>query len=155
MLGVKFTLPMKKAWVWLSLYLLSLSLLRLVRPSESLDVNLVLFAKVLLDPGVLIFLIYSARCSYSAGQAEPASSAGLSTWGWFWRAFILHFFQIPVFLLVSLFLPISLNVQSFGALQLVLWEVPFALASAIGAWLLFSKDRKGQLRLLITSLRGY
>lgn len=58
---IKFSRAMKKAWVWLSLYLLSLVLLRLMRPSEPTEVKLVLFVTAILNPAVLLYLIRLVR----------------------------------------------------------------------------------------------
>ena len=155
MFELKFSTQMKKAWVWLSLYLLSLSLLRLVHPTEPIALKLALLAGVIANPGILLYLIRLVRSLRQATHEIIDSSSLLSTWGWFWRAFVLLFFQVPMLLLARLALPINLPVNEFTALELLLWEGPFTFASAVGAWLLFSRDRLGQLRLMISTVRGY
>ena len=145
---------MKQAWVLLSLYLLSLTFLPLIRPSEPTDVKIILIATVILNPAILLYLIRFVR-HQGANTGTPAEAPCLSTWGYFWRAFILYFFHIPLLIVVNLIVPLNLQASKLTPTHIALWELPFALVSAIGAWILFSKDRRSQVRLLFASFGGY
>jgi hypothetical protein len=82
--------------------------------------------------------------------AEP-----LSAWGFFWRAYVALYSNIPVLLLVNFLFPGALYVNRYSPIEMMWVEVPFALSSAVGTWLLFSRDRVGQAKVLFASLRGF
>jgi len=145
---------MKKAWVWLVLILASFTVFRLIQPSEPLEVKVVLFITAILNPAILLYLIRLVRHQV-ASVGAPSPAPELSTWDYFWRAYVLFYFQLLLLLFVSLIVPLNLRVNEFDAVRLVLWELPFAVVSAAGAWLLYSTDRRGQLQLLIEAVRGY
>lgn len=155
MLGVKFNSKMLWAWFFLALLLVGMVLLRLIRPDESVAMKFVLFVTCILNAGILVFLVRFFRGPNRNWRDPSENGEPLSAWGYFWRAYIAFFSQFPVLVLANLLLPGAVQVNRFSAVEVALWEVPFVLASTVGAWLLFSRDRIGQAKALLAGVRGY
>lgn len=151
MFETKFTRQMKISWICLALCLL---ILEWLQPTELFDAKVVSIVISVVEPGILVYLIRFVRHWRSAISAE-AEATELSTWSYFWRGVVLFFFKVPILSLLNNFVPMKLVANEITAIELVLWEAPLAFGSALGAWLLFSKDRRGQLQLLVASIRGY
>lgn len=155
MFGIKFNSQMRWAWLFLSLIFLSYVLLRLIRPDEPIVMKVVLVAMCITNAGVLVFLVRAFRGPSRNWRDHSETAEPLSAWGYLWRAYIAFFSQFPVLILINLAIPINLHVNRFSPIEVVVWEIPFVLASALGTWLLFSRDRRGQAKTLMASLRGY
>lgn len=155
MLGVKFNSKMLWAWLFLALLLLGMVLFRLIRPDESAAMKLALFGTCILNAGILVFLVRLFRGPNRNWRDLSEGAEPLSAWGYFWRAYVAFFSQFPVLVLANLLVPGALHVNRFSAVEVMLWEVPFVLASAVGTWLLFSRDRIGQAKALLAGLRGF
>lgn len=155
MFNVKLNAQMVRAWSLLSLLFLGMVILRLIRPDESVVMKMVLVGVCILNPGILVSLVRVCRGPNRDWREQSEGAEPLSTWGYFWRAYVAFFSQFPILILVNLLVPVNLHVDRFSAVEVVLWEIPFVLASALGTWLLFSRDRRGQARTLMVSLRGY
>lgn len=155
MFGVKFNSRMLLAWFFLALLFLGMVLLRLIRPDESVAMKLVLVVTCILNAGILVVLVRFFRGPNRNWRDLSEGAEPLSAWGYFWRAYVAFFSQFPVLVLINLVLPGPLHVDRFSAVEVALWEVPFVLASAVGTWLLFSRDRIGQAKALLVGFRGY
>lgn len=148
-----FTRSMKWGWLWLTLYALSTSMLRFVSPTVPTPVKLAFLVSCVCSAAIVVYLIHWVRHT-SSPPSVPAIGE-LSAWGYCWRGFLLLLLQIPMLLLIRVVIPFNFKAQEFTAAEVLLWLAPFAVMSAVGAWLLFSTDRRGQLRLIARPLRGY
>lgn len=155
MFGIPFNSQMRWAWFFLSLLFLGMVVLRLIRPEESVVMKAVLVGTCILNPGILVFLVRAFRGPNRNWRDYSESAEPLSAWGYLWRAYIAFLSQFPVLILLNLVMPINLHIDRFSAIDVVVWEIPFVLASAVGTWLLFSRDRQGQAKLVIAGLRGF
>lgn len=131
-----------------------MSLLRLVRPDEPIAIKLVIVGICFLHPGVLVFLVRAFRGPNRDWRDRSEGAAQLSTWGYFWRAYVIYFSPVAILPLLKLVIPFHLPDQ-LSAFEQAVWEIPLLLVSTLGTWLLFSRDRRGQAALLIASIRGY
>jgi hypothetical protein len=155
MFAVRFNSQMRWAWFFLSFIFFGWVAIRLVNPAESVAIKLVLAGMCIFNPGLLIALVRAFRGPNRDWRNVAENATPLSAWGYFWRAYVAFLCQGPVLFLVSLVVPLNLHIDRFSAAEMAMWEVPFVLASVLVTWVLFSRDRKGQVAVVITTLRGY
>jgi len=100
-----------------------------------------------------IYCIYSMRGLEKTSRKPPYAKSSIGIWGICWRAFILNTLSVIGAGLVLL--PIN---GSFEIDSLSWWAVLFIatlVITPIFCWLIFSKDRKGQLTWCFSIFRGY
>ena len=79
----------------------------------------------------------------------------LSVWGLAWRALVgILAGGVIIFLFEKAF-SLDHMLFDFTPSTMLLWEFPRALAITLGTWLLFSRDRLGQLGAIVSLVRGY
>lgn len=155
MFAVRFNSQMLWAWFFLSFIFFTWGAVRLVSPAESVAIKLILVAMCIFNPGLLIALVRAFRGPNRDWRNMAENATPLPAWGYFWRAYVAFLCHGAVLFLVSLVVPLNLHIDPFSAAEMAMWEVRFVLASVLVTWALFSRDRKGQVALVITTLRGY
>jgi len=105
-----------------------------------------------------VFLVKRVRVFGLGSDAENAAEA-LGVWGYFWRVLLV---QIIGAILVVLPVMIVLLLNGSGSMDFlestvgaVVFSIVLFPVSMICIWMLFSKDRSGQIRRFISIFRGY
>lgn len=104
-----------------------------------------------------IFCIRYIRGNKKALRKTPHIESSLTTWNYVWRGYLLFMFSLVCAGLAGLaglvFVPGGHDV---GSAVYVFWFsiVPLFFMPVV-CWVLFSSDRKGQLRWVLSSFRGY
>ncbi len=143
------TRSMRWAWLWLAIYTVSSAALRFLSPSLTFAAKLTVLVGTIVGPAIVLYTIRLVRHSTVRSVAE------LNAWGYFWRAFLLFLLQIPMLLLTRLIIPFNANAEDFTAAEALAWFAISTAMCAVGAWLLFSTDRRSQFQFMFRSLRGY
>ncbi len=148
-----FDAQMWIAWCFLAFIAFGYVVLRIMH-SPSLETQITLAGVALGNPWILIYLIRALRggnrkCSDLADDAPR-----LSAWGYFWRSYIVFLSSIPVLAVISEFVPIPKVIEATG-IELVGWEILFVVSAIFCTWLLFSRDRTGQVKILLSAVQRY
>jgi hypothetical protein len=156
MIKIKFNQEMIISWFLMSIILLAQSYvyLGIMDPHVSSEIKLVQVGICILHPGILIYFIRAFRGPNRDWRDHSAEASKLSTLGYLWRAFIAYYTGVLILALIRIIIPFNLPNKS-SALEIALWEVPILIASSLGIWLLFSRDRRGQAQVLVSMFRGY
>jgi hypothetical protein len=79
----------------------------------------------------------------------------LTFWGLVWRSAVATVASALIKLLIQSVFSIDHTLVEFSLFNVVAWEVFSLLAIAVSVWVLFSPNRRGQLRMLLSAVRGY
>jgi hypothetical protein len=78
----------------------------------------------------------------------------IGVWGYTWRGVIAVYVGAIVANATLYFVPI-INSQSDPLSKFLSVQISYVIAAAVAAWALFSVNRRGQLKGLLASVRGY
>lgn len=143
------------AWAVAAFYLVSLRHKEFFSPDVPAANKWLAFVIIIFNVGFAIQLIRRFRGPNRDWRDLSSNAAQLSAWGYTWRSVIANFAGGATIVLVEKALSLDHMLVDFTPLEMIFWEVPFGLGIAIGTWLLFSRDRRGQFKVLFSSVRGY
>lgn len=144
------------AWAWvISTWIVgSLSMQPLIRagvPSFLFWTAMALSA--LNAAAALYFLAYLRRPTQAADA--PAPSETLTIWGMSWRIIVATLLAAVVRSALEALLSINHLQVAFSWPNTILWESVTLVSILLVIWLLYSPDRKGQLKLALSAIRGF
>ena len=157
--GIRFNTKMCVAWVFAALWLWSYLRMNLRQHSGvPVTTGLWLFeswfaGSVVVRVGVALQLIRKLRGTNRNWQDRSDGAAQLSVWGWTWRAMVATLAAIVPVAIASYAFPAL--APSTGYVEGGVRELLALLSIAVVVWLLFSRDRRGQIRVLFSALRGF
>ena len=143
------------AWAIATYALLSLQHKQLLNPDIPGINRALAIGLTAIDALIALEFIRRFRGMNRDWKDRTAGAAQLSVWGKAWRAMVGSVAGGIVILLFEKTFSLDHALVNFTPITMVLWEIPRALAIAIGTWLLFSSNRRGQLNTLLSSVRGY
>ena len=149
--SVKFFL----AWAIATYGLVSLQYKQLLNPDIPGVNRLLAVGLIALDVLIALELIRRVRGMNRDWKDRTAGAAQLSVWGKAWRAMVGSVAGGIVVLLFEKTFSLDHRLVDFTPFTMILWQIPRALAIAIGTWLLFSSNRRGQFNRLLSSVRGF
>lgn len=155
MFGIKFNSQMFIAWRFTSLYMLCTQLIQLSRPNEIAIMKIAIITVCILNGCFFVYLVRVLRGPNKFWQDKSENAEKLSTWGYFWRAYIVHIVAIPIILILVLVFSVDLSAAKSSPIHLVLANFLYMLSASVGAWIIFSTDRRGQLKSIFAVLRGF
>lgn len=142
------------AWLIATFCMLSLTGQGLMRAEAPGFLKWLAVLLIAFNAGFAVMLVNVFRGT-GRGASGTGSASALSTWGYAWRAVVSTFAGGAVKFLLEQTLSLDHTLVGFSPLAALIWELVTLLATAIGAWLLFSTDRRRQLGLVVSSFRGY
>ena len=143
------------AWAIATYGLISLQYKQLLNPDIPGMNRLLAVGLTAVDVLIALELIRRFRGMNRDWKDRSTTAVQLSVWGKAWRAMVASFAGGIVILLIENVFSLDHRLIDFTPVTMILWEVPRALAIAIGTWLLFSSNRRSQLSTLFSSIRGY
>lgn len=157
MFSLKFDSAMKKGWFWLAFLTISNSLLQFIRTDLDSLTKVVLFFILILNAGILVQLVDRIGSNKDNSEELIIKVPNFSPWGYVWRGYIAIWSMIPILVFIKSIVPIQLPTVKgqFSTFDLILLEPLFFAMAAIAIWTLFSKNRVGQLKFIVSGFRGY
>jgi hypothetical protein len=143
------------AWAIATYGLVSLQYKQLLNPDIPGVNRLLAMGLTALDVLIALELIRRFRGMNRDWKDQTAGAAQLSVWGKAWRAIVGSLAGGIVILMFEKTFSLDHSLVDFTPFTMNLWEIPRALAIAIGTWLLFSSNRRGQLNRLLSGVRGF
>jgi hypothetical protein len=103
----------------------------------------------------LVYLIRKIRGNKKISRKYPSVYETLSTWDYLWRSLLSKYISLFLTIIFLALLSVATRLESpsigFTVLSLGLSLV----ISVVATWLLFSTDRAGQFKWVLTIFRGY
>ena len=110
---------------------------------------------IVTNVGLALELIRRLRATRTVSPSDTKRFARMTISGYTWRAIVANFFAGALILIFETIFSLDHKRAEFGLDELVLWEIPLLLATAVSTWLLYSPNRRAQLGIAMRSLRGY
>jgi len=148
MLRVSFNSKMWIAWGVLAFLAIGYELGRGLMQADAATASIML-SIALFNPLYLVWLIRALHGPKLVPSDEPPFILPTSAWGFIWRCYIVYFVQLGISAMILQALPVGKITEALP------WELFFLISSPIATWLLFSRDRKGQLSYILAAFGGY
>jgi len=101
---------------------------------------------------LVVFLIRILRGNKIVRKKNPDVEFELNVWGYIWRGFLIKFLA---FYLVAILITLA-HLKPVPSVQYtMIFTLLGYMSSVLLTWLLFSKNRKEQVRLIFSLFRGY
>ena len=143
------------AWAVAAFYLVSMRHTQMLSPDIPAANKWLAIVLTIFNVGLALQLIRRFRGPNRDWRDRSAGAAQLSAWGYIWRSVVANFAGGATLMLVEKVLSLDHMLIEFTPLDMMIWEVPSVLSIALGTWLLFSRDRRGQFKVLFSAVRGY
>jgi hypothetical protein len=101
----------------------------------------------------LVWLIHLLRGEEKQHKNKPQWVTSIGLWGYVWRVLVIYWASASVMVLGVLLLGMRPPPGNLPLLWIVSMNVGLMSAMPLVCWLLFSRDRKGQLLWLVSSVR--
>jgi hypothetical protein len=141
------------AWVLSSFVLLSFSTLSLINPDLSSVDAWALGSLIAVNAAVGIYLIRVVRGPNEDWRDYSLDGPKLSALGYAWRSSVAGLASNVLLQTGLAVFAVDASVSQFTPAWWLGMELCTLLGMAVSAWLLFSRDRLGQLRFLATTIR--
>lgn len=153
--GLRRVLRFLLAWLIAAYILVSIQLRWLIR--EDVSSSQAMLSGILLatNAALAIYLVRAFRGPNKDWKNYAESAPKLSVWGFAWRAVVANFGGTAVMFTVSRAFSIDFTQAEPTVTVLLAWQITLSLSMAVAAWAFFSRDHRGQLQVLVRSLRGY
>jgi hypothetical protein len=147
---MKFTPPMIRAFLILSLLTIIMTGMEYMRYETSLATKVIYFFITVFDAAFIVAMINSLCRKPLADFSDAVAGTGFNTWGYLWRSFISYFSFIPLWTLLVTIIPLNFPDRGDYDSRTLLLMLPIAMACwTFAIWLLFSRNRLGQIKFLL------
>jgi hypothetical protein len=144
-----FDLIMKKAWLILLIFGVMITILPPAKSPFSVGFLLISIVGHAIYTALVIFLL--RKLATEDGLLK--SKKPIMIWGYIWRAMIVFYVSLIPAVLATL---IVIGVQPYPSFPIFFFTSALQwLFSIVAVWCIFSKDRKSQIRWLLSLARGY
>lgn len=101
---------------------------------------------------LVVFLIRIMRGNKILSKKNPNIEFELSVWSYIWRGFLIKFLAL---FFAAIFIMIARLKPEPSLQYTIIFSLLGYLSSVLLTWLIFSKNRKEQARLVLSLFRGY
>ena len=143
------------AWLITAYALLSLKLRSLIGEDVPFLHAAASIAFIAGHAALSVYVVRLVRGPNKNWRDYSEDAAPLSAWGFGWRAVVASLCGMMVLYAVATALRFDYTRIEFTIALMIAWEAPLGLATAVSAWVLYSRDRRGQLKYVLGTLRGY
>ena len=143
------------AWVIATWILVSMQLQAFISQGVPLFANWLTLALIAFNTAVAIALLALLRETKRTSSATALHVPPTSIWGYAWRAVVATFAGAFLKFALEYVVSIDHTKVAYSFFNGLIWEIVSLLAILSAAWALFSPDRRGQLRMLLSALRGF
>lgn len=147
---MKFTPPMFRAFLIISVLTVIMTGMEYMRYETNLTTKVIYFFITVFDAAFIVAMLDSLCRKPPADFSEAGAGTGFNTWGYLWRAYISYFSLIPLWTLLATIFPLNLPNRGDYDSGTLLLMLPIAMACwTFAIWLLFSRNRLGQIKFLL------
>ena len=153
--GIQFNAKMCIGWVLAAWIVISWNFGKLIEQDAPAATRWWVVGFIILNLGIALQLIRKVRGTNEDWRDRSDGAAQLSALGYMWRSVVAYFGGSAIFAALRQVLSLDVRFTEIGVWEALMWEIPFLFSMAFGTWLLFSRDRRGQAKVLFSALRGY
>ena len=153
---MKFSKPMFRAFLFLSLLMLMTTAMQYVRLDTSLLTKITtLFLTITNAAFIIKMLDIFCRKKFLIGDNEIVIT-NFTTWGYLWRGYASLYAIIPVWMIINLIVPLNMpSANDYNFLTLIVYEPLFLLCFTLSIWIFFSSYKVEKVKIIVRALRGY
>ena len=153
---MKFSIPMLKAFLLLSILMLMMTAMQYISLETSTFFKISFFAMTIANAAFIIkALDILCRKKFTIGD-EELDITNFTTWGYLWRGYLSLYALLPIWMLVNLIVPLNPpDTYAYTTTSLIVYEPVFLVCLIVAIWVFFSNNRVDQLKQLFKIVRGY